>query len=54
MIDTRITVDGKEVGAYDQRTIEQRVTKNEQSLDDIQKDLKQAITLADAINGTVI
>lgn len=32
MIDTRITVDGKEVGAYDQRTIEQRVTKNEQAL----------------------
>ena len=32
MIDTRITVDGKEVGAYDQRTIEQRVSKNEQAL----------------------
>lgn len=32
MIDTRITVDGKEVGACDQRTIEQRVSKNEQAL----------------------
>ena len=32
MITTRITVDSKEVGAYDQRTIEQRVFKNEQAL----------------------
>ena len=32
MITTRITVDSKEVGAYDQRTIEQRVSKNEQAL----------------------
>ena len=32
MITTRITVDGKEVGAYDQRTIENRITENEQAL----------------------
>ena len=57
MITTRITVDSKEVGAYDQRTIEQRVSKNEQALQaqaDIPTTLPNpnALTFTGAVTGS--
>ena len=54
MITTRITVDSKEVGAYDQRTIEQRVSKNEQTIADIPAALPNphALTFTGAVTGS--